>query len=67
VAFEIARRHQFEEEFASLPQGVEVHVLPSGSTTPTLTVRYRNTSGVRGRIDAAYEAASGFLDAVSQR
>jgi len=65
--WQVARRHQFEEEFASLPQGVEVHVLPSGSTTPTLTVRYRNTSGVRGRIDAAYEAASGFLDAVSQR
>ena len=28
VAFEIARRHQFEEELASLPPGVEVHVLP---------------------------------------
>jgi NTE family protein len=67
VAFEIARRHQFEEEMASLPQGVAVHVLPSGSTTPALTVRYRSTSGVRGRIDAAYDAASTFLDAVSHR
>jgi NTE family protein len=67
VAFEIARRHQFAEEMASLPQGVEVHVLPSGSTTPALTVRYRSTSGVRGRIDAAYDAASTFLDAVSHR
>lgn len=67
VAFEIARRHQFEEEMASLPQSVEVHVLPSGSTSPALTVRYRSTSGVRGRIDAAYEAASTFLDAVSHR
>jgi NTE family protein len=67
VAFEIARRHQFEEEFASLPQGVAVHVLPSGSTAPTLSVRYRSTSGVRGRIDAAYEAASSFLDRITQR
>jgi NTE family protein len=67
VAFEIARRHQFEEEFASLPQGVAVHVLPSGSTAPTLSVRYRSTSGVRGRIDAAYEAASAFLDRVAHR
>jgi len=67
VAFEIARRHQFEEEFASLPQDVEVHVLPSGSTTPALTVRYRSTSGVQGRIDAAYDAASVFLDAVNPR
>ena len=65
VAFEIARRHQFEEEFASLPQGVAVHVLPSGSTAPALSVRYRSTSGVRGRIDAAYDAASAFLDRVS--
>jgi NTE family protein len=67
VAFEIARRHQFEEEFASLPQGIEVHVLPTGSTAPTLSVRYRSTSGVQGRIDAAYDASSAFLDAVSQR
>ena len=63
VAFEIARRHQFEEEFSNLPQGMEVHVLPSGSTAPTLSVRYRNTSGVQGRINAAYDAASSFLDA----
>ena len=67
VAFEIARRHQFEEELAGLPQGIEVHVLPSGSTTPALSVRYRSTSGVQGRIDAAYDAASAFLNAVSPR
>jgi NTE family protein len=67
VAFEIARRHQFEDELARLPPGVEVHVLPSGSTPPTLSVRYRNTSGVRERIDAAYDAASGFLDGVNRR
>jgi NTE family protein len=67
VAFEIARRHQFEEEFASLPEGIEVHVLPSGSPAPTLSVRYRSTSGVQGRIDAAYDASSVFLDAVRQR
>jgi NTE family protein len=67
VAFEIARRHQFEEELASLPAGVEVHVLPSGSTAPALSVRYRKTSGVRGRIDAAYEASSTFLDGARRR
>ena len=67
VAFEIARRHQYEEEFASLPQGVEVHVLPSGSSAPTLSMRYRSTSGVQGRITAAYDAASSFLDGVSLR
>jgi len=65
VSFEIARRHQFEEELANLPESVEVHVLPSGSTAPTLSVRYRSTSGVRGRIDSAYEAAREYLDGLS--
>jgi NTE family protein len=67
VAFEIARRHQFAEELASLPAGVTVHVLPSGSTAPALSVRYRGTSGVRERIDAAYEAASAYLDGTLRR
>ena len=30
VAFEIARRHRFHEEIAAVPDGVRVHVLPSG-------------------------------------
>jgi NTE family protein len=63
VAFEIARRHQFGEELASLPDTVEVSILPSGSAAPSLSVRYRSTSGVRGRIEAAHEAAAAYLDA----
>ncbi len=30
VAFEIARRHRFNEEMSSLPDNVRVHVLPTG-------------------------------------
>jgi hypothetical protein len=30
-------------------------------------MRYRSTSGVQGRITAAYDAASSFLDGVSLR
>ena len=30
VAFEIARRHRFLGDLASLPDGVEIHVLPTG-------------------------------------
>src|SRR5207237_9667683 len=30
VAFEIARRHRFARDLASLPKGVTAHVLPSG-------------------------------------
>jgi NTE family protein len=65
VAFEIARRHQFGEELARMAGAVDVNVLPSGSTAPGLTMRYRNTSGVPARIEAAHEAASAYLDAKS--
>lgn len=63
VAFEIARRHRFVEEMASVPEGVRVHVLPSGAAdTPTVSVRYRSTDRVGARIDRAYRATSRFLD-----
>ncbi len=63
VAFEIARRHQFGEELAALSDEVDVHILPSGSTGPALSMRYRSTSGVRGRIEAAHEATATYLSA----
>ena len=61
VAFEIARRHQFADDMARLPPGVEVHVLPAGDMPPSLSVRYRSPSAVGRRIDAAYEASTRFL------
>jgi NTE family protein len=66
AAFEITRRHHFEEEMAALPAGVEVHVLPSGSSVPTVTVRYRTTSGVSDRIGAAYAATSMYLQGITK-
>jgi NTE family protein len=66
VAFEIARRHHFEEEMASLPEGVEVHVLPSGSTAPKVSVRYRSTSQVAQRIESAYRSTADYLATCSQ-
>ncbi len=65
VSFEIARRHPFQEEIANLPEDVEVHVLPTGSSPPNASIRYRSTSGVPERIDAAYGAALAYLDAAS--
>ncbi|NUP01167.1 MAG: patatin-like phospholipase family protein [Nonomuraea sp.] len=61
VAFEIARRHRFAEEMATLPPGVEVHVLPAGVTEPLSPLRYRNLSQVSTYIDRAYEASSRYL------
>ena len=62
VAFEIARRHQFQEDLAKVPNGVDVHVLPSGSQAPPISVRYRHPAGIPARIMAAHVAASAYLD-----
>jgi NTE family protein len=62
VAFEIARRHRFTEEMASLPDDVEVHVLPSGDeAAPLANLRYRDPRGVRPRIEAARTATASYL------
>ncbi len=66
VAFEIARRHRFSRDLTMIPDGVTVHVLPSGDpATPMSNLRYRNTSAVPRRIDAAYEASARYLREVS--
>jgi NTE family protein len=63
VAFEIARRHRFVEEMATLAAGVEVHVLPSGIVdTPAVSVRYRDTARVAYRIESARAATGRYLD-----
>lgn len=63
VSFEIARRHRFHREMASLPPGVSAHVLPSGGSTPKddSLLSYRDFSAVSRRIDAAYVASRAFL------
>lgn len=64
VAFEIARRHHFHEEVANLEEGVELHVLPSGSRAAAVSLRYRDSSAAPERIDAAYRASCEYLDGV---
>src|SRR5918911_801956 len=66
VAFEIARRHRFAEDLATLPPGVTVHVLPSGDPAPpgAGNLRYRDFSGVPARIEQAHAAARGYLDGI---
>jgi NTE family protein len=64
VAFEIARRHRFARELASLPGDVRVHVLPSGGggrdDTPWA---YRDMAAVGRRISRAYTASRRYLAA----
>jgi NTE family protein len=66
VAFEIARRHRFTRDVADLPPGVDLHVLPTGSTpagsgTWTQYMRYRDFSRIHDRIEAAHRAGSEYL------
>jgi NTE family protein len=64
VAFEIARRAQFAEDLASVPDRKRVHVLPTGlSDTPLASLRYRRTDAVHARIESAYEASCAYLSA----
>jgi len=66
VAFEIARRHRFNEEMSDLPEGVDVHVLPTGETSraPDLSqLRYRDNTMVVASIERAYAASERYLAA----
>jgi NTE family protein len=61
VAFEISRRHQFADDLARVPPGIEVHVLPTGDIPPAVVLRYRSPATVERRIDTAYRAGAAFL------
>jgi NTE family protein len=68
VAFEVARRHRFANDLSSLPEGVRLHVLPTGgSAAPAyndvagqLRVR-RIARGVAQQIETSYVASLRYL------
>lgn len=69
VAFEIARRHRFARDMASLPEEVVVHVLPTGEDEPPRfsdlsQLRYKDFSSVAKRISGAYGATMRYLDRI---
>lgn len=67
VAFEVARRHRFVEDLSHVPDGVVVHVLPSGDEgTPLATLRYRDSSSVKARIKRAHDATVSYLAEAEQ-
>lgn len=70
VAFEIARRHRFHEEMLALPEGVRVHVLPTGGDRrpPDWSqLRYRDRAKVGLSIERAYTASAGYLAELARR
>lgn len=66
VAFEISRRHRFARDLATCPEGVRIHVLPSGGplTDDDRLSSYREMSTILPRIDHARRAAGDYLDAL---
>ncbi|UQU65984.1 patatin-like phospholipase family protein [Couchioplanes caeruleus] len=65
VAFEIARRHRFARELASLPDDVQVHVLPTGGgeSRDDQPWAYRDMAAAGRRISRAYTASRRYLEA----
>ena len=66
VAFEIARRHRFAREMSEVPDGVEVHVLPTGADqaprpADLSALRYRDFASVPLRIAQAHAATRDYL------
>jgi NTE family protein len=65
VAFEVARRHRFHRDLATLPEGVAVHVLPTGLEEPVPSswsnLRYRDRRRIGDRTTTAYEATAAYL------
>lgn len=66
VAFEIARRHRFARDLATLPEGVELHVLPAGGKLDgdDSLLSYRRMTTVQRRIEQAYAATRAHLERV---
>lgn len=64
VAFEIARRHRFARDLATLPKGVDLHVLPSGGALEgdASLLSYRRIDTVHERVDLAYAASAAYLE-----
>ena len=65
VAFEIARRHRFVRDLATVPADVRVHVLPTGEQlryTDPSQLKYRDFSRTASRIERSHRAAARYLD-----
>ncbi len=65
VAFEISRRHRYVHEMESIPEGVEVHVLPSGAPeSPSVALAYGRSARLTERAEQAYAASTAYLSSL---
>ena len=66
VAFEISRRHRFHRDMESLPEGVTIHVLPTGldpnaKFNDPSKLRYNHSRSIRDGIERAYDETARYL------
>lgn len=65
ISFEIARRHRFATTMRDLPEGVEVHLLPTGSPVAwddRSQLKWKDTGGIEERMATAYQATIDYLE-----
>ena len=70
VAFEISRRHRFHRDIENLPEGVEIHVLPTGldpdmKFNDPSKLRYNHSRSISRGIERAYEDTVDYLESAS--
>ena len=64
ISFEIARRHRFTTTMERLPDGIGVHLLPTGSPVAwddRRQLRWKDTGGIEERMKVAFESTSAYL------
>lgn len=69
ISFEISRRHRFVTTMRSLPEGVAVHLLPTGSPVAwddRRQLRWKDTGGIEERMKVAYGATLDYLAAMDR-
>ncbi len=69
VAFEIARRHRFHHDIEHLPEGVTIHVLPTGVDSSAkfndpAKLRYNHSASIQLGIDRAYDETVRYLKTI---
>ena len=64
ISFEIARRNRFTTELENLPEGIELHILPSANPLAfddMRQLRWRDTTSTAELADGAYAASKAYL------
>jgi len=67
ISFEIARRHRFTTAVENLPEGIELHLLPSGNPVAfddARQLKWRDVSSTNQLIEGAHAASKAYLEEV---